>query len=369
MIFKNIFLFLFLAYPTFYGISFIANNYGHFFEVIYFSILSIIILPDLVTTKSFYKIKNTSFYIILVLLTWLISFNNFNNIRPYFALIIFYIFSIYFLSKNFYSKQTLKILNLYIMLFIILSFIMLLFPSSYIDAGLRFKSFNLSPTHFSVYTLIIIIFTQISTLRQRYKYLIYFISIAFIIYSGTKLSIVALILIYLIYKFKKIILKHRLLFAFLIFLIFAFAYPLYEFLNNYLNISSLRYKDGMDMSLYWRLEMQQILMQEIKNSSILQLIFGHGNETSRFLILQNFGIDVQSHNDFLRIFCDFGLLGFVSFIALIISLASKNLYSLMFSIVYFSAFYHNMLYSSYLLSCLLCLASFNLNVVKNTFIN
>ncbi|MGX5078347.1 O-antigen ligase family protein [Enterobacter mori] len=354
---RNVILFFIVLYPFLYFIPQIGDVFSHFFEIIYFLFIDVLILIYL----SFYiqRLKLAGLSLLFTFVVWLCQFNNIADIRPYFFILTLWLISLFGAQRNgVFNDFTLK---LYPFVFIVLSFISLFLPWSYIDDGARYKGFSLSPTHYSVYALCAVIFC-LQCIRSKCVKAIYIILLVYFIYrSETRLALAVLVLIFVFYYFDRITLALRGFAAFTVIAMFSLSYLVYSLITKYTDIFTIRYAGGEDKSYEARTLIQGHVLDEWQNSSLSQYIFGHGAESARNMLIEIYGYDIMPHNDFLKLLYDFGFIGFIFFIFAIFKYGKNNLMTLSFLTVYISAFYHNMAYSLFAISMMIVLNSYKNN--------
>lgn len=344
---------LILFYPLLYGIPGIQDGLGHFFEVIYFSMLFPLILMNTALNVTNIKLSVTWLVLLGVFFSWVIGFNEVSNARPYFYLLGLIFISLYVSQDTLHIGDVKKISAVYIVLFITLSVVFFMFDSAYIDDGERYKGFAMSPTHFSVYALCTSVIAYNSFLQKK-NVIICFVAFSLLIFfSETRLSLLVFILITSIFLFSEHIKKHLKLYFVMLFLFFSLSYPIYGVIYQYTKVVSLRYEGDADKSFDSRLLIQQVIFDEFSRAEEKDLLLGHGAEAARNRLIQFYGQDVMPHNDYIRIIYDYGLLGFTLFVMLLYFLSTKNIYTLSFSAIYLSSFYHNMAFSLYVIAMII----------------
>jgi O-antigen ligase len=228
-----------------------------------------------------------------------------------------------------------------------------MFESAYIDDGERYKGFAMSPTHYSVYALCasVLVYKLVPLRRYLLIYLLSLLGLVFL--SETRLSLLVFMLITSIFIFSEHVKKYLKLYFVMMFLFFSLSYPIYGVIYQYTKVVSLRYEGDADKSFDSRLLIQQVIFNEFSHSEEKDLLLGHGAEAARDKLIQSYGEDVMPHNDFIRIIYDYGILGFSFFVILLYLLSTKNIYTLSFSAIYLSSFYHNMAFSLYVIAMII----------------
>lgn len=352
--------YLILIYPVFYVVPFINDSIGYkfanyfFLAILFFIVLQLLIIESMDITIS---ILTTALILITIALIMFFQSYYSDYIKP--IIFIIYISFLYSYMESSKYEKTVLILNkipsiMYIMLF--LSFIFLIDETRYTSLG-RFTGFVGSPTTFTVFLDVIFIFFLFSHAAKQNKVIVFLIILFFSILSETRLNMLFLLIVpFLFFILNRVSLRY---FRGLILILFIIGlnliYPTYQYFTekSSSNVFSQRYEDGRDASFGLRYKMYTSVMEEIENSTIQEIIFGKGAGHSRELIIQEFDSDLLPHNDFIRFFLDFGLIASVLYFIFLFRIAVKNNLSVMIAMLYFLAFYHNMIYSYYLVSLII----------------
>lgn len=232
----------------------------------------------------------------------------------------------------------------------------------FFQQGNRFVGFFSSPTTFSSWLCCLLTLAYSDNLSKAKNpsllQLFIITTTAFLIYaSGTRINIIIPIII-LIHQFTNIGLNnHNSRRAALLITIslVLFIYPIYEVSTQYIptEIIAFRFSGGTDTSFGLRYALFSAVSEILYSSSIIELLWGHGAEASRKLIIEQWGVDLFPHNDAIRIIYDFGAIFAAAFILTIINLASRHPLSTVLCILYFISFMHNMIYSHYLIALII----------------
>lgn len=234
-----------------------------------------------------------------------------------------------------------------------ISIVLLFDQTRYATLG-RYSGFAISPTTFTVFLDSIFIFYIFSNSKQKYKFIAFFLVLFFSLISETRLNTLFILMLpvlyYLLESINTKITRSVILSGYIIGL--NLIYPLYNYYiqSNDNNMFAQRYESGTDSSFGLRYAMFNIVTDDISNSTIQEIFVGKGRGYSRQLILGEYDIDLQPHNDFLRFLLDYGLFASFIFLTILFLLAIQNNLSTLISMLYFLAFYHNMIYSYYLIS-------------------
>jgi hypothetical protein len=244
---------------------------------------------------------------------------------------------------------------LLVILFYLVSYLLLAFSKSYTFDN-RYFGFLISPTVFSVYFEIIFVITYCLMSGRIYRTAFFIISLLLLLFTQTRINILILTFVPLIVFLleKELVSKRKIIFLALA--IFIFVYPLYQILLEVDFVREFllgRYNDGRDASFGMRYYLYVKSLQLIQDASWFELLFGRGSEFARIYIFDLTGEDSYSHNDFLRLIIDFGLVFTILYFILIIRISLKNKMSVIIFILYLSSFYHNMVFDFYVVSCLM----------------
>lgn len=354
-IISKIILLLIISYPLFYSIPFIAETLEYKFSNYFFILILFSCLGHLSIMKiQRFNIKVLIFTYFFISILLLIFFNSVN--QETFKPIIFIIYSlIFYIYLNTISNKVAVLryipITIYIMLGI--SIVLLFDQTRYATLG-RYSGFAISPTTFTVFLDSIFIFYIFSNSKQKYKFIAFFLVLFFSLISETRLNTLFILMLpvlyYLLESINTKITRSVILSGYIIGL--NLIYPLYNYYiqSNDNNMFAQRYESGTDSSFGLRYAMFNIVTDDISNSTIQEIFVGKGRGYSRQLILGEYDIDLQPHNDFLRFLLDYGLFASFIFLTILFLLAIQNNLSTLISMLYFLAFYHNMIYSYYLIS-------------------
>ncbi len=347
-----------LLYPIFYAIPFVNNNIGYAFSN-YFFIMVLLLVIILFPLKKIIDIELNLLAImyILTIIFFIIVFqsSNFEYIKP--VIFLLYIIFLYtYFSSSMNTKTMIDTVPTLMYFLLFLSFLFLIDETRYTSLG-RFHGFAGSPTTFTVFLDATFIFYLFTNRSNQSKIIVFLIILYFSIISGTRLNLLFLLIIpflfFILNNLNSRFFRGFLLSSFII--ILNLIYPTYQYFseNSDNNMFAQRYEDGRDASFGLRYKMYLTIIEEIENSTVQELILGKGSAYSRQIIIQEFNSDLLPHNDFVRFLLDFGLLASCLYIIFIFWLAIQNNLSVMLAMLYFLAFYHNMIYSYYLISLLI----------------
>ncbi|HHP7240729.1 MAG TPA: O-antigen ligase family protein [Cyclobacteriaceae bacterium] len=262
---------------------------------------------------------------------------------------------LYFVSLLFIYHATGKINSLEIywikvlfILVLIISFIQIPFDFFYTYAN-RFKGYGLSPTTFGIYTMAFYLFVCRYFTRSQ-NVILYSLLFVLIIITKTRLNILFFSIIPFVFIFSQNKLLRK-LFVLSFLVVIIFTYPVYNFLTSTSigdKIIESRYESGDDASARLRLMLFGTIVNEASTMNFSDHLMGLGSEHSRLLIEKEFLYDIQPHNDFIRIYVDFGIIFTVIFLSLYYRFSiTSNQLALLFCL-YLLSFFHNMIYNYYI---------------------
>ncbi len=173
----------------------------------------------------------------------------------------------------------------------------------------------------SIYYLIMFIPFILEIRKSHIKNIMILFIFLCVLISLKRTAFISLVLSILGYYYIELFHKNKrkkktiFVFAFLVLIIllfFSYYYILNKLDLDILNrINSLQYDEGSG-----RLTIYKDVIQAIKNTSFIYLIFGFGSNGVFFSGASNF----SAHNDFLEVIYDFGFVGFTFYFSFIISL-------------------------------------------------
>lgn len=222
------------------------------------------------------------------------------------------------------------------------------FPFFQNDEG-RFQAWSGSPTTLSIYLLYMYLIIRKLNRKRGANFMLFGIFIFIFILTGTRTSLLVLILIQVIElkRIKNFIRQNFYLSILLFITIFFIIEPIYELIfkagiNKYLG----RYEDQEDDSFISRMFYTNQMLKVLFNSSTLKFLFGHGLDFS-FQLLNSTSkkIKILPHNDFLRSIIDQGFIFTFLFTNQFIWYFKRI--SIAPLLIYFSSFFHNMMFDGY----------------------
>ena len=350
------------------SLAYISNllNENYFLIERFLTLTLTLIFAALVAPTLFNKKIRLSGILNSAIIVFTAAFAAFKTQPDYFAPLIFFVFLVAFSFstslvnarlENIQNSQKISyfLLNTHLIIF---SILFILKPDFSIQQGNRFVAFFSSPTTFSTWitSLLILAFSPLDARALRKpKFIITLILITFFIYaSGTRINLLCIILLILISVFPDFLEKRssRALLLLTYAILITCIYPAYAYLSSLLpsDILAYRFNDGADTSFGLRIALFNAIYEPLLTSPLSQLLFGHGGEASRLVVIENWGQDLYPHNDIIRIAYDYGLVFLLIFIAVLITYSSTSISTTIPCIVYITSFLHNMIFSHYLIS-------------------
>ena len=353
----NKILFLVLLYPLILFLPSTAGEAGFFLTAPYFFLIFSASIAFIFFKGKARIPKGNTLSALLFLIV--ISLYNFSSVR--YSLPIFFLLFALLLMIVLYSLQNkslnFKLFYSFFGVYILLSIPFLFMPQGYNEAG-RFMGFVGSPTIYSGFiTSIFVIISLKRPLKSLSFLVLYITTLALVYLTKTRLLLVFLIL----YPFVRELLASKLWFSkkriFIIFyLITFFIYPLYNvIIEQFPGLVTLRYSDKVDSSFSLRNYLFLESKMEYWGGTIVEKLFGRGNEYSRNFVKNLMDIDLMPHNDYMRILIDWGFFGFILFSFLLYKIGTKNNFTLFLSLVYMILFYSNIVFNIFLFSTILIL--------------
>jgi len=175
------------------------------------------------------------------------------------------------------------------------------------------------------------LFIFASYYNKKYLYLIIFIILEILFFKRVALASIIFLFLLNIFKFKdKKIIENEIIYIFccLFFVIFFTFFPIYfydvirDLLLSIFDINiSQNYLSAGRYDIY-------ILLSEgvLNNRSFFQTIFGLSSGFTSNYLTYYYGENTLLHNDFLRIYLDYGVIGIIIVTIFVISSINKNAY-------------------------------------------
>lgn len=355
-----------IVYPIFYILPPI-NDLQFTFNVVYLFFLLFVLLIAVAMQFKDKLLRHRLSGLGVILILTAITVANIDQIRyskP--LLFILVLFLLYFLASVNAIRLPSTFVKFFIAAFLLGSFIFLFSSRGYFMN--RFVGFLISPTVSTVYAEGAFVLAY-SIFRSRGARIFLIVVFGLLIFlSQTRINILVFALIPVVFFLvERKIFSTRFICTGVL-LIITFVYPLYQvglsidFIREFL---MMRAEAGRDASADLRLYLYAETFNILKSSSILDLLFGHGAEFSRHLMLKLVKEDTYPHNDILRILVDFGVVYTVLFLYLILRIGRTNVLSCALFIIFVSSFYHNMIFDFYIPSLLILLSQETLDDPAN----
>lgn len=346
-----------LLYPLALAIISALGKEPFFITAPYFILLMLLMGVTILFRKktifSNWDITQLFFLGILVIVT-LYNFSTFRYSLPIiFSLYIFilHIFLSKYSNTNHYTDF--KYYKHYFLFYIFLSVFTIIVPFSDSQRVFRFEGFLGSPTVYSAFLVLLYILAFPSFKKNINKIFWYSLVFLFVLLSKTRLVLLLMILLPLIYiALEKWNIGTKKVFI-ITFLTLLFLYPSYKIVVDYFpDLVTIRYQKGKDRSYDLRFYLYSITQEEFLRQDVTTQIFGQGNENSRLFIKRKLKEDIYPHNDFIRVVNDWGIIGAIIFFIIIYRYGIRSRIALIVVIMYLIQFYSNLVFNLFLISIL-----------------
>lgn len=357
-------LILTFIYPFFYLVPSVISI-GYTFSKYYFAILSclwiLFYFTKLIGRNFRERLSDKVFKLsLLCLFFYAILFHastDIFNILLYILFILTFYLSIEYYKPKYLANATRK----YSIFFVGISVVLLFFESRYGNYH-RFNGPVLTGTVFSTYLIGFLLLLRQTTESRKAFIVAYIICFALVFLSGTRTSTIFLIVLpFLDGAFS----KYRGIGAFIsLIIVLNLIYPIYELLLSVGDffLTTNRYGSGKDYSFMTRSNILNTLFDQVNSQNIIELMFGNGPKFTRELIIQEFGVDMMAHNDFITILLDYGLIGFLLIFIFLFQLFTKSRTTALMITLFLLSFSHNMFYDRFMM--FLILLSFYLSSLR-----
>jgi len=328
----------------------------------YFLVVILLMIFSLLYKKNF-KLRTWEFIqLSLASLLFVISLINFSFVRYSLPILfIVYIIVLQIFLSTYSTKinhHNFKYFRHYFIFYILLSLVFVVFQLIKFKGEFRFEGFLGSPTVFSAFIVLFYILALENFKSLRQKFIWYIIVLVLVLLSKTRLMLLITLVLPILFfsiDFWKLSLKKILLVTTLILL---FLYPAYKTVVDYFpNLVTMRYDKGDDKSYQLRYYLYSITQEDFLRQDLVNTFLGQGNEHSRLFVLNELGIDLYPHNDFIRLINDWGILGALLFFILIYRYGIKTKISLMVAILYLIQFYSNLIFNLFFISVLIIVST------------
>lgn len=330
----------------------LADN-GFLYSNIY---LLVYILILFITSISSKKYKSISFLTIAIILITSLQIQNISS-RDYLS--CFFLLIVAFLAENnrlIKPNTTFFKIGKIIFVLTIATFILYLSDNSnFSNHEHRFESWSDSPTTMAFYSLFLAYIYSLYIKKAYYKDLLFIFIFFTVLYSGTRSGLILVFIVYLCSRLNflaKLLSKKYIstLIIVLVILLSVFNDAIYSVfvdlgINEYLG----RYQGDSDYSYLTRLSLKLEQFNIISSSTITEFLFGHGAGYTVETITKISSSDstVLPHNDFIKLFIDWGLIFSVIFVCYIIKFFNKLKQPFIPLLIYVSSFSHNMIFDHF----------------------
>lgn len=357
---KNLVLLIILIYPLLIGLPFIQAEISHALNIYYFTIPFFILCLVLIAfgRKTVLHAQELTALIFLILLIARCVV----SMELTFPIVFFaVVFTSIISFNNLYGVVSKRMIYIVVILYLIVSLVAFLNPANFAMLG-RFSGFTVTASTYSTFlTAVYIIYYCNSKHRLFTKSILFLFFLALIVLSETRLNTMLFLLLPFIFWTHS---KQKIRFIGLLLFVVALnlIYPIYALVSQESKaIATLRYEDGRDASFQLRYALFSQVWEDFLTLPFLEKLFGAGPETARALIKNAFVDDHMPHQDFVRLLYDFGILGFVAFMILLFKKMLRNKTTYALGYLYFISFFHNMVFSLFIVLLLLFFASKSFN--------
>jgi len=259
--------------------------------------------------------------------------------------LVFIFFDSYFL-QNIINDKIIVSLVIFVTFFSFIGFDFNVFQN-YNDFEYRFHGFSGTATTFSTYILLFYVL-GLYRIRNMYLKLFLFIGMGLLIFmSKTRTTLILFLLLNLFFLIKGKITAKQLNLFFILSIVVVLLIPVFSNLLGSENLNdtvvSREGKDGIDHSMVTRNYLYLLQFDALLNMNIFDVFFGKGINSSLFI--EGTLEELDPHNDFFKLFYDYGLLYIISFLIFLKNKITDH-YTFSIVMIYIFSFYHNMLYSS-----------------------
>lgn len=337
----------------FFGITPFAITAPYFFFLLLAFLIRVFSEPELRLGKE--HLINILLLISLTLITCL----NFSSVRYSMPILFaFFCLSLYLYLTVFNPLPPQNkgiILSRFLYIYLALSCGFLLLGHAHMEVGDRYIGFTGSPTTYAgILSTIYILWDLGQSKMTPKRIIIFFLAVLFVFLSKTRLVLIFIVL----YPLLLFFIRYKTLNYSWVFVVFFgvlfFLYPLYDIvIERFPQLVTIRYDDARDASFGLRHFLYQLVSENFNSGSTMQMLFGRGNEMSRLLVINEIDKDLFPHNDFIRLIYDWGIVGAMLFYVFLYRISTKNIYTLMISLLYLILFYSNMVFNLFLISILI----------------
>jgi hypothetical protein len=267
---------------------------------------------------------------------------------PIKAVFVLSFFVVLFLLDNLFeellSSKTKKTYKLIYYIVIGFSFLLFLFFK-----WERFSGFSSSGTTYSTYVLCLFVGFLYFEKNRNILILISILTLILVVLSETRTSLILFIAILIIRTTSKVVSNKLNLLFYLSIISALMYYPAIVYFDNTDLLN--RYEGGVDYSKITRISMFNNQIEALKNSDIVNFLFGNGIGENLKIGGGYANYSVDQHNDFFTLLYDFGFIFFILFFFGIKKLINTP-FSLSVFLVYIFSFYHNMIFDLFIITIL-----------------
>ena len=350
---------LIFLYPILLGVIFFFGINPFAITAPYFFFLLLVFLLRVFSDPELRLGKEHLINILLLISLTLIICLNFSSVRYSMPIL----FAFFCLSLHLYlavfnplpTKNKGIILSRFLYIYLALSCGFLLLDHAHMEVGSRYMGFTGSPTTYAgILSTIYILWDLGQSKVTSKRIIIFFLIVLFVFLSKTRLVLIFMALSPLLLFFIRFkTLNYSWVFL-IFFAILFFLYPLYDIVvERFPQLVTIRYEDARDASFGLRHFLYQLISDDFNSGTTMQVLFGNGNEMSRLLVIDETGKDLFPHNDFVRLIYDWGIIGAILFSIFLYRISTKNIFTLMISLLYLILFYSNMVFNLFLISILI----------------
>jgi O-antigen ligase len=325
--------FIVLEYSTFLGHDDTSLTSTLYLGLIFLSSFLIVLL--LRRKGYYYKLKLRSRFIIFCCIIIFFSFFHAPFVKVGSRNIYLGLLCYITCFEAFYYLSYYKTLDRHLKHLLFITFFILVFSyfSTYVRLGLISSKLlpwsNRFPSLKSSYILLFLFPLMSFFSERKFQVIIAIITITVIIYSNKRGGAIVgaggfIIYFYLAYwKYDNINNKSPFRRIFLFCLLFAILYfVIVQLLKSSDNIMLDRLSSMQDDEGSGRLEIWAEVIEKLKHVSLFGFIFGHGLDSVKSITSNH----SSAHNEYLELFYDLGIVAFISFLSLIISMVRSAIY-------------------------------------------
>ena len=213
----------------------------------------------------------------------------------------------------------------------------------------RFIGYTDSATTYSVY-LICFFSGYLFTSRNKYVFVHLLLTFFLVNLTQTRSTMLVLIVISLVYRFRSLVLKHIKLMTIFLIVALLLLLPVAALFSDGLKIMNRYGEKEEDTSTMSRLYYYNNQIKSLSNFTYVDYIFGNGVDSSKKVnSVTKDSYEIDQHNDFFVLLYDYGAIIAGLFLYVLI-VKINSAFSFVFIMIYLTSFYHNMIYDFWLIS-------------------